>query len=101
MLFHALLLLSYGVGLRWDQEQRHLVLADKVAVDALLGVSAYLRTHTRPGREVFSLRDDTGRPTFDMAAEFAGGEDGEEFVGGDPAFSVGDAHDVYSMLCAS
>ena len=50
------------------------MLADKVAVDALLGVSAYLRTHTRPGREVFSLRDDTGRPTFDMAAEFAGGD---------------------------
>ena len=36
-----------------------------------------------------------------VTAEFAGGEDGEEFVGGDPAFSVGDAHDVYSMLCAS
>lgn len=63
------LLLTYGVPLDFH-DLRHLVLSDRPAVDAMLGVAAYLQAHTRPGRAVFTLRDG-GLATFELAASFA------------------------------
>eukprot|EP00899_Mesostigma_viride_P018047 jgi/Mesvir1/26243/Mv05721-RA.1 len=63
----------YGVALRW-QDLGHLVLGDKLAVDAALAVGDYLRTRTIPGREAFSLRDahkGWKTNTMAMAAEMA------------------------------
>jgi hypothetical protein len=60
---------QYGVALRW-QDLQHLVLSDKQAVDAALAVAAYLQQHHKPGKEIFSLRDQ-GRATFDMAQQYA------------------------------
>ena len=62
------LLQEYGVGVRW-QDLRHLVLSDCAACEALRGVAAYLRQHTREGRAVFTLRDG-GKATFAQAAAF-------------------------------
>ncbi|PNH10973.1 hypothetical protein TSOC_002217 [Tetrabaena socialis] len=50
---------------------RHLVLSDRAAVDAALGVAAYLEQRSMPGRELFSLLDG-GEATMQMAAAFAG-----------------------------
>ncbi|GLC47559.1 hypothetical protein PLESTB_000001100 [Pleodorina starrii] len=52
---------------------RHLVLSDRLAVDAALAVAAYLQRCKRrggSGRELFSLRDG-GAATLDFAQEFA------------------------------
>ena len=60
---------GYGVSLHW-QDLRHLVLSDREAVDAALATSTYLRQHTGPSRELFSLRD-KGAATFGFAQAFA------------------------------
>ncbi|CAM9398568.1 unnamed protein product [Choristocarpus tenellus] len=59
----------YGVGLRW-KDLRHLVLNNKVAVDAALAVSTYLREHQKKDRGVFTLHDE-GRATINMAERYA------------------------------
>ena len=55
---------EYGVALR-PEDLRHLVLSDKLAIEAAQNVTAYLRTHTKPDLEVFSLRPKD--VTFSMA----------------------------------
>ncbi|GAX73071.1 hypothetical protein CEUSTIGMA_g524.t1 [Chlamydomonas eustigma] len=62
----------YGVSASWE-DLRHLVLSDRQATDAALGVAQYLHAHTKPGKELFSLANG-GAPTFQMAAEFASGD---------------------------
>lgn len=62
------LLLEYGVGLDCKDLQ-HLVLGDREAEEALNAVAAYLRTHTRPGLEVFAERGTDA--TFLFALSFA------------------------------
>mgnify|MGYP001810085906 CR=1 FL=1 len=62
------LLLQYSVGVDWKQ-LRHLVLSDRAAEDALQGVAAYVRRHTRPGKAVFTLADG-GSASFDMARRY-------------------------------
>lgn len=66
------LVASYGVSLRAD-DLRHLVLSDRQAVDALLGVAAYLRR--RQGRPLFSLADGGGA-TLRFADSFAAADGG-------------------------
>ncbi|KAF5833854.1 hypothetical protein DUNSADRAFT_9691 [Dunaliella salina] len=68
---------SYGVCLQWT-DLKHLVLSDKAAVDAALGVSAYLLEHSKPGKDLFSLRDDkrAGTATFDLALQYAKSDGG-------------------------
>ncbi|KAG2501267.1 hypothetical protein HYH03_001073 [Edaphochlamys debaryana] len=61
---------QYGVALSY-KDLRHLVLSDRAAVDAALAVAAHLQRWTKPGREVFSLRDG-GSATFQLAREVAG-----------------------------
>ena len=58
-----------GVALNY-RDLRHLVLSDKAAVDAALGVAEYLRQHLKAGRDLFSLKDE-GLATFRFAEEFA------------------------------
>jgi hypothetical protein len=61
---------GYGVSLHWT-DLRHLVLSDRAAVDAALGISDYLKANDRgAGFELFSLRDD-GRATLQFAHHFA------------------------------
>ena len=55
---------EYGVALR-PEDLRHLVLSDKPAIEAAQHVTVYLRAHTRPKSEVFSLRPSD--VTFSMA----------------------------------
>eukprot|EP00899_Mesostigma_viride_P019525 jgi/Mesvir1/27574/Mv07319-RA.1 len=67
------LLQKYGVALRWE-DLGHLVLGDRLAVDAALAVGEYLRARTNRSREVFTLRDlveGWGTGTMSMAAEMA------------------------------
>lgn len=64
------LLQQYGIGLR-HQDLQHLVLSDRAAVDALLGVAAYIKSHTRPGKALFTLADGGAAITLQMAAQFA------------------------------
>jgi len=59
---------GYGVALSW-QDIQHLVLGDRRAHNAALAVAAYLRAHTRPGGELFSLRGGFAGPTFDCAVQ--------------------------------
>ena len=66
------LVASYGVSLRAD-DLRHLVLSDRQACDALLGVAAYLRQRGS-GRPLFSLSH--GSITFSFAASFAAADSG-------------------------
>lgn len=66
------LVASYGVSLRAD-DLRHLVLSNRQACDALLGVAAYLRR--RHGQPLFSLADG-GSATFSFAATFAAADGG-------------------------
>jgi len=41
---------------------------------AALGVADYLQAHSKPGKELFSLRNgDQGSATFDLAREFVRG----------------------------
>ncbi len=48
------------------------MLDGREAVDAALGVAAYLRRRASPpSRQLFSLRDPSGRGTFDFALQFA------------------------------
>eukprot|EP00899_Mesostigma_viride_P005241 jgi/Mesvir1/14718/Mv05368-RA.1 len=64
---------EYGVALRWE-DLEHLVLSDRLAVDAALAVGEYLRTRTVPSREVFTLRDAGAgwdAKTIAMATELA------------------------------
>ncbi|CAN0499846.1 unnamed protein product, partial [Discosporangium mesarthrocarpum] len=61
----------YGVALGWDS-LRHLVLSDKLATDAALAVSCYLREHSRAGHTIFTTADG-GKATFAMAEQFARG----------------------------
>ena len=56
---------EYGVALR-PEDLRHLVLSDKPAIEAAQQVAAYLRAHTKPQLEVFSLRPNDN--TFSMAS---------------------------------
>ena len=65
---------SFGVALDW-RALRLLVLSDRSAVDAALGVAAYLQQHSREGRAVFSLQGG-GAATFQLAEQFARGADG-------------------------
>ena len=69
---------SYGVSLDWE-DLRHLVLSDKEAVDAALGVAAYLKRHTLVPPlgmgGLFTLRDG-GAATFRMASAFAASDAG-------------------------
>eukprot|EP00899_Mesostigma_viride_P028443 jgi/Mesvir1/8784/Mv02694-RA.1 len=67
------LLKEYGVALRWEG-LRHLVLGDRLAVDAALAVGEYLRFRTIRLREVFTLRDAQQgwhAQTIGMAGEMA------------------------------
>eukprot|EP00899_Mesostigma_viride_P003650 jgi/Mesvir1/13286/Mv16551-RA.1 len=67
------LLGEFGVALRWE-DLRHLVLGDRLAVDAALAVGDYLRSRTEMGLEVFTLQDAGGGwqiNTMAMAAEMA------------------------------
>ena len=68
------LVAQYGVALDF-KDLRHLVLSDKAAVDAALGVAEYLRQQQKPGVELFSLRDQ-GAATFSFAERF-GRQDGK------------------------
>ena len=62
------LLAEYGVALD-PADTRHLVLSEKLAVDAALQVVAYLREHSCSTRVVFSLR--SGDVTIDFARQVA------------------------------
>ena len=62
------LLAEYGVALD-SADTRHLVLSEKLAVDAALQVVAYLREHSCSTRVVFSLR--SGDVTIDFARQVA------------------------------
>jgi hypothetical protein len=54
------------------EDLQHLVLDGREAVDAALGVAAYLRRHASlPSRQLFSLRDPTGGGIFGFALQFA------------------------------
>ncbi len=67
------LVLRYGVlDERPWEGLRHLVLCDRAAVDAALGVCAYLQQRSVPGRQLFSLRDG-GAATNAFALEVARG----------------------------
>ncbi|CAN0412868.1 unnamed protein product, partial [Discosporangium mesarthrocarpum] len=55
--------------LGWDS-LRHLVLSDKLATDAALAVSCYLREHSRAGHAIFTTADG-GKATFAMAEQYA------------------------------
>lgn len=60
---------SFSVALSWKDPQ-HFVLHDKAAVDAAIGVSSYLHTHTSsPAHRLFSLWDD-GKGTAAFAMQF-------------------------------
>jgi hypothetical protein len=65
---------QYGVALRW-QDLQHLVLSDRQATDAALAVAAYLQKQHKPGKDLFSLRDQ-GSATFDMARQYAAADEG-------------------------
>jgi hypothetical protein len=69
---HSSSMEGYGVSASW-QDLRHLVLSDRQATDAALGVAQYLHTYSQPGKELFSLANG-GAPTFQMAAKFACGD---------------------------
>jgi transposase-like protein len=60
---------QYGVALRW-QDLQHLVLSDRQAVDTALAVAAYLQQQHKPGKEMFSMRDQ-GKATCEMAQQYA------------------------------
>jgi hypothetical protein len=45
---------QFGVALDW-WDLRHLVLTDKAAADAALGVASYLQQHSKAGKELFHL----------------------------------------------
>jgi hypothetical protein len=61
---------GYEVSLHWT-DLRHLVLSDRAAVDAALGINDYLKANDcGAGLELFSLRDE-GRATFQFAQQFA------------------------------
>ncbi|GAB4822814.1 hypothetical protein N2152v2_009860 [Parachlorella kessleri] len=64
----------FGVSLDWSAV-RHLVLTDRPAVDAALGVAAYLRQHRIEGCAVFTQKDG-GAATFRLAEQFARGAQG-------------------------
>jgi len=65
------LLSEYGVALD-PADTRHLVLSEKLAVDAALRVVAYLRKYSCPSRVVFSLR--SGDVTINFARQVARGD---------------------------
>jgi hypothetical protein len=65
---HQKCMAGYGVSLQWT-DLRHLVLSDRAAVDAALGISDYLKANDR-GAGLFSLRDE-GQATFAFAQQFA------------------------------
>ncbi|CAM9452387.1 unnamed protein product [Ectocarpus fasciculatus] len=58
---------GFGVSRR-PGDVKHLVLSDKLAVEAGLKVADYLRHHTHAGAAIFSLADN-GNATFMLAAE--------------------------------
>lgn len=58
---------SYGVSLQ-PGNLRHLVLSDKLAVNAALKTADYLRFYTKDDAAVFTLVD-SGRATFSLAAQ--------------------------------
>ncbi|MEW5310745.1 MAG: hypothetical protein WDW38_002512 [Sanguina aurantia] len=60
---------GYGVSL-CHSDLRHLVLSDRLAVDAALSVAAYLQQHASMGSSVFSLRAGSDA-TFEMALAHA------------------------------
>ncbi|CAM9254126.1 unnamed protein product, partial [Sphacelaria rigidula] len=60
---------KYGVSLQ-PNDLRHLVLSDKLAVDAALNVADFLRQNTREGKAIFTLAD-SGRATFSFAKKVA------------------------------
>ncbi|CAM9169765.1 unnamed protein product, partial [Sphacelaria rigidula] len=62
---------SYGVSLE-PNDLRHLVLSDKLAVNAALNVADFLRKNTREDKAIFTLADG-GRATFSFAEEVARG----------------------------
>lgn len=57
-------MMDHGVCL-CPNDLRHLVLSEKIAVDAALKLAEFLRRHTRQSRAVFSLLDG-GNATFAM-----------------------------------
>eukprot|EP00752_Nemacystus_decipiens_P003638 g3353.t1 len=60
---------SFGVCLR-AADLQHMVLADKLAVEAARKLADYLHSQTRPGSEVFCLADG-GEATFSLAGKVA------------------------------
>ena len=64
------LLDHYGVAVNWSDMQ-HLVLFDKLAVDAALQVARYLRSSAAKGDPIFSLLQKDA--TFRLAEEYAQG----------------------------
>lgn len=73
------LLADYGVALSWH-DLGHLVLSEKAAERAALACAAYLRRHSKPSRQVFSLHDGRGSATWDLAQEFARGSSGLQTI---------------------
>jgi len=67
---HAHVMKGFGVALDWH-DLRHLVLGDKLAVDAALKVAAYLHAYTVPNQAVFSRSCAGSHPTFNLALLFA------------------------------
>jgi hypothetical protein len=66
---HAAVITQFGVSLDW-QDLRHLLLSDKAAVDAALSVGSYLKQFSKPGNELFSLRNQAA--SFKAAEQYAG-----------------------------
>jgi hypothetical protein len=65
---HAAVISQFGVSLDW-QDLRHLLLADRTATDAALAVGSYLQRFSKPGKELFSLRNKAA--TFAAAEQYA------------------------------
>ncbi|KAL1498585.1 hypothetical protein AB1Y20_013900 [Prymnesium parvum] len=66
--FEFQVLRSFGVSLK-PNDLQHLVLSERLSINAAQSVVAYLRHHTKPGRHIFSLRP--GDATFELASMHA------------------------------
>jgi hypothetical protein len=69
---HAAIISQFGVSLDW-QDLRHLLLSDRTAVDAALAVGSYLQHFSKPGRELFNLRNTAA--SFSAAEQYAERDD--------------------------
>jgi hypothetical protein len=65
---HASVISQFGVSLDW-QDLRHVLLSDRTATDAALAVGSYLQRCSKPGKELFSLRNKAA--TFAAAEQYA------------------------------